>query len=36
MTVSMFFVKLFYAALACAWVVPTINGIFSKIEEYVG
>ncbi len=36
MTVSMFFVKLISAIVACACVVPAIDGIFSKIEEYVG
>ena len=36
MIVSMFFVKLISAIVACACIVPAINGIFSKIEEYVG
>ncbi|SMD80523.1 hypothetical protein BACERE00195_01227 [Bacillus cereus] len=36
MTVSMFFVKLISAIVACTCVVPAIDGIFSKIEEYVG
>lgn len=36
MTVSLFFVKLISVIVASACVVPAINGIFSKIEEYVG
>lgn len=36
MIVSLFFVKLISTIAAVACVVPAINGIFSKIEEYVG
>lgn len=36
MTVTMFFVKLISAIVASACVVPAIDGIFSKLEEYVG
>lgn len=36
MTVNLFFVKLISAIVASACVVPAIDGIFIKIEEYVG
>ncbi len=36
MTVTMFFVKLITAIVAAACVVPAIDSIFSKLEEYVG
>lgn len=36
MIISLFFVKFISAIVASAYVVPAINDIFSKIEEYVG